>query len=158
MVNLFGDAPAKRCKGCREVKLAAEFNTFRPRRSGRLYLRSYCKVCQAERVKAWQQTDRGKARRRAGDLRRYGITAEDYAAMLVKQNGVCAICRRPERHRHYLTGNVRPLVVDHCHRTGRVRGLLCSLCNRAIALFDDDPLRLHAAASYLEAAATDHEG
>lgn len=64
--------------------------------------------------------------------RRYGLTLAGYNALLRKQRGVCAICRTPERELHKHTTRVRALPVDHDHRTGKVRGLLCSKCNRAI--------------------------
>ena len=58
--------------------------------------------------------------------RTYGITLLDYKSMLIKQHGACAICEeKPTKRR---------LFVDHCHRTGKVRGLLCMRCNSAIAL------------------------
>lgn len=61
--------------------------------------------------------------------------------MLEAQGGVCAICRRPS--------DPAPLHVDHDHRTGAIRGLLCSPCNTAIGLLGDDPDRMMAAAAYL---------
>lgn len=73
---------------------------------------------------------------------KYGITAEQYAYMLTKQDGICAICKRPP------TGKM-PLVVDH---KGPVRGLLCNKCNAALGLFGDDPIALANAISYLEEA------
>jgi Recombination endonuclease VII len=71
----------------------------------------------------------------------YGITPADYDRMLRAQGGVCGICKRPSEF---------GLRVDHCHTTGRVRGLLCTQCNPGVGYFDDDPARLRAAAAYLE--------
>lgn len=74
---------------------------------------------------------------------RYKLTVEQYEAMLVEQNGVCAICYRPEQvegHR---------LCVDHDHKTGKVRGLLCRRCNTMCGQGDDDPARLLRGAQYL---------
>ena len=71
----------------------------------------------------------------------YGITQKDYDAILLSQMGVCAICG-------YRSDGV--LHVDHNHETGKVRGLLCSNCNRAIGLLKDSPGILRAAALYLE--------
>jgi len=68
----------------------------------------------------------------------------DYAAMLERQAGVCAICRRPPK-----VGG-RRLHVDHDHRTGRVRGLLCFTCNRYILGKYATVAKLRAAADYLE--------
>lgn len=71
--------------------------------------------------------------------RNYGLTIEDYDAMVAAQNSRCAICDRD-----------RPLVVDHCHTTGQVRSLLCSPCNTALGLMEEDPDRVWAILSYLE--------
>jgi hypothetical protein len=76
----------------------------------------------------------------------FGLTPADYERMLVEQNGVCAICRRANRGKF----SKNPLGVDHCHKTGRVRGLLCHQCNFAIGHAGDDPMVLRAAADYLE--------
>jgi hypothetical protein len=73
--------------------------------------------------------------------KRYGITAEQYKELLDKQHGACGICGGvPENH---------TLCVDHCHRTGRIRGLLCRPCNTAIGLLEDDPMKVGAALRYL---------
>lgn len=72
----------------------------------------------------------------------YGITREEYAVMLASQGGQCAICRK--------TNGAHRLAVDHCHATGRVRGLLCHGCNHVLGKMKDDPALLRAAAAYLE--------
>ena len=83
-------------------------------------------------------------RRRARDLRRrYGLTLDEYERMHQKQRGACAICGTST----CVTG--KRLAVDHCHVTGRIRGLLCSLCNNGIAKFNDDKVRLLRAVEYL---------
>lgn len=67
--------------------------------------------------------------------RRFGITLKDYERLLDMQDGVCAICGEPET----VVGRggvVLPLAVDHDHATGRVRGLLCLRCNRALGSFE----------------------
>ena len=93
---------------------------------------------------------RCRASRNAGDrraqkhrlrLREYGLVRETWAALLVAQAGRCAIC---------VTPMCEPCV-DHCHDTGRVRGLLCRSCNLGIGLLGDDAERLAAAADYLRA-------
>ena len=76
-------------------------------------------------------------------LQLFGITIADYDRMFQSQSGKCAICRRPPY--------ARRLDVDHCHITLRVRGLLCHRCNRALAFFSDDPVRMRAAAEYVSA-------
>lgn len=63
-----------------------------------------------------------EAQRQARFKRLYGITVEEYAKMLEAQEGVCARCKKPPQE-------AMALAVDHCHKTGRVRGLLCGPCN-----------------------------
>ena len=75
--------------------------------------------------------------------REYGITVERLAAMRAEHNGVCAICERPETR-------PRALSVDHCHKTGKVRGLLCSRCNVFLGGAEDSTTLLRAALAYLE--------
>jgi hypothetical protein len=85
----------------------------------------------------------------AGELRRrYGMAPEDYESMSAAQGGVCAICGRAESR--VARGRLLRLAVDHDHRTGRVRGLLCAECNVGIGKLGDSPDRLRAAAAYLE--------
>jgi len=79
---------------------------------------------------------------REKNLKRYGITPEDYDRLLEEQQGQCAICGTP-------AGN-RRLAVDHHHGTGKVRALLCSDCNTALGLFQESPFRLRQALTYLE--------
>lgn len=78
-----------------------------------------------------------------------GVDAARYQGMLREQNGVCAICHQPEKHRDGLSGKPKDLAVDHDHATGAVRALLCSACNTALGLFNDDPELLDKAKSYL---------
>lgn len=77
--------------------------------------------------------------------RHYDLSPEDYETLLEGQNGVCAICGRDEDPSAFVTR----LTVDHCHDTGKVRGLLCGPCNRAIGLFNDDASVIERAAAYL---------
>jgi Recombination endonuclease VII len=87
---------------------------------------------------------------RTGHLkRRFGISAAEYDALLAKQGGACAICRRRSKYR---------LCVDHCHLTGRIRGLLCYSCNLALGHLKDDQASLVAALAYLGALPRDGPG
>lgn len=81
--------------------------------------------------------------------RAYGIDALRYQEMLREQNGVCAICHNLETHRDGTSGKTKDLAVDHDHKTGAIRALLCSACNTALGLFNDDPALLDAAKAYL---------
>lgn len=109
----------------------------------------------------------GPAAVRAMNLRtKYGITEQEYDARRAAQDHRCAICGTHERDipshpvgRPRLDGtptaDAARLVVDHCHETKRVRGLLCVGCNAALGHFRDSPQSLRAALRYLEQPATD---
>jgi hypothetical protein len=84
-----------------------------------------------------------------GLKKHYGLSPEDLAKMLSDQDGLCAICKKPETASRR-GGGVRALAVDHCHANGHVRALLCSACNTGLGSFNDDPDRLRAAIQYLE--------
>lgn len=86
-----------------------------------------------------------RARTRDRNLRRvYGITLADYERMLAEQGGHCAICTAT-----VADARATALHVDHDHTTGRVRGLLCTNCNKGLGHLGDDPVRLHRAVEYL---------
>lgn len=72
--------------------------------------------------------------------RAYGVTPEMFAAMLSAQNGLCEGCNKPMESPH----------VDHCHKSGKVRGLVCRECNVVMGYVSDNPLTLRQLASYLE--------
>lgn len=82
---------------------------------------------------------RNNASRRLRILKTYGIGLREYKALIAAANGTCGICGPSDRQ----------LVLDHDHRTGRVRGVLCNRCNLALGGFDDDAERLRVALSYL---------
>lgn len=88
---------------------------------------------------------RSRANRKAA-LKRHGLTVEQYDQMLTAQNGRCAVCRTDKPSDR---PDIRFMFIDHCHKTGKVRGLLCNRCNTAIGYAEDDPVRLEAMASYL---------
>ncbi len=79
---------------------------------------------------------------------RFGITRDEYNALLAEQGGVCAICDQPETA--VRMGHVLPLSVDHNHRTNAIRGLLCSACNIGIGSLAESKERLLKAIAYLD--------
>ena len=124
----------KQCKVCSEVKPLAEYYKGHGK----------CKKCYLEILK----TKRVPGSRKEYNIQRsYGITMEDYNRMLEEQGGRCAIChgddpKSPARVNHWY--------VDHCHTTGKVRGLLCNACNRALGNFGDSIENLERAILYLK--------
>ena len=79
----------------------------------------------------------------------FGITIEDYNKMGEAQKWKCDICGDLETSKDK-DGGPRQMPVDHCHKTGKIRALLCTRCNRGLVLFKDDPALLRAAESYLQ--------
>lgn len=144
----------KKCPKCAETKPRSEFHKDSRNKDG---LYAYCKECNKAKAKAWTKANpekaREQARRRSAEgrnrnailMRKYGISAARYAEMLAAQGGVCAICGRPEVGRK----DHRNLVVDHCHTSNQIRGLLCHSCNRGIGLLQDSPEILKKALTYL---------
>lgn len=98
-----------------------------------------------EALRRWRREnkDRDCERNRRGHLKRtYGITLEDYTSMLARQGGGCAVCgRKPD------AGEV--LSVDHNHKTGTVRGVLCRVCNQAAGLIETCGVRFEKIEEYL---------
>lgn len=82
--------------------------------------------------------------------RQHGITLEQYERLFDAQNGLCAICQRPEVRVDMKTNRPYRLAVDHCHNGNVIRGLLCSPCNLSLGALDDSPALLRRAAEYLE--------
>lgn len=135
------------CRGCRETKPLDAFHRNKMGRHGRC---ATCKACRVTKNRAIRLTPEGSRRERDKQYRtKFGITLDDYERMLSEQDGVCAICERPERAKRGDT--LKHLAVDHCHATGVVRGLLCADCNTAIGKLLDDPSAMRRAAQYVEA-------
>lgn len=98
--------------------------------------------------KAWRDANRFRISA-VQACRKYKLKREEYDAMLRECNGRCRVCKSPFSDIY----GCRPCV-DHCHKTGAVRGILCSSCNLTIARANDDPKILRACARYLERRAT----
>lgn len=107
---------------------------------------SYCRPCLSAKTGEWQikNYERYKANARKIALRyKFGITPEQYDELVRDQNGCCGVCQRPASE--FKTR----LAVDHDHKTGLIRGVLCYICNRHIVGRNTDPSIFDAAASYL---------
>ncbi len=117
------------CSLCKTWKEVCAFSKCKRSRDG---YQSYCKSCATKRHRKWK----------------YGIPDEEYQRRLEMQHGLCAICGRIESQR--IRGRPADLVVDHDHKTGQIRQLLCQACNRLLGAVQDDPQRLRVAADYLE--------
>lgn len=131
----------KTCSRCRETKPFSDFHRSAAVKDGR---NNYCKLCNTAYMRARYRTMDAPVIRARNLRQNYGMTVEDYDAMLEHQDGVCAVCKQ-------LPVGAATFQVDHCHATGVVRGILCSNCNLALGLSGDEPDRLRAMAEYLEA-------
>ncbi len=102
------------------------------------------------RLREYENSQSVSERRHTNLIKRnFGLTKLDYDNLLNKQKGVCAICNQKETSKHQ-KGKLRKLSVDHCHITGKVRGLLCTKCNMSLGGFRDNIAILKIAVSYLE--------
>jgi hypothetical protein len=117
------------CCFCNQIKSSCSFHKDRNNPRGRSY---YCREC----FNLYQ--------RRRSTLR-YGLTYEEFESLLKKQSGKCAICKCEEDP----DPRAIRFSIDHNHITGEVRGLLCSNCNRAVGLLQDNPDIIDAAAIYI---------
>lgn len=145
MVDLEPTGGLKTCSKCGIEKPVTDFYKA-PKREHR---RPDCRTCSQALSRAWQKAnpDRVKQIMRKHDLKRgYGITPEGHAQMLRDQDGRCLGC---DRSIEFGVGPSAP-AVDHCHKTGMIRGLLCQPCNFALGNVQDSPETLRRLATYLE--------
>ena len=162
---------SKRCRDCGEVKPVGDFYRHAGCSDGLRPECKVCNLAEKarrhranpdaarERTRQWQQDNpqryaenrerwrasgrKAISNRRSYLKRKYGITLEQYDAMLEAQGGCCAICRRPPR-------DDISLHVDHHHGSGRLRGLLCFSCNVTVGHMREERDRLGAIADYLD--------
>ncbi len=137
-----------KCPRCKIIKAIEHFH----KNAQRGYP---CKNCYSIYKKHYYQKPEIKKKEYISLMRRYfkkkfGITLEIYQEMLIKQNGVCAICKQEEKSFHSKSKLPIKLAVDHCHRTGKIRGLLCRSCNQGLGIFKDDINRFEMAIEYLK--------
>jgi hypothetical protein len=142
------DNKTKTCNGCKQTLPVSKFSK---RLNGYQHL---CKPCQSVYQKNYVRKRNPEARAAANRkwrlIKIFGITPDDYQKMLESQNHACAVCRQPEIQIHHATKKQLPLSVDHCHKTGKVRQLLCNRCNTTLGKVDDDGDLLRALAEYVE--------
>lgn len=153
----------KTCTMCKETKPLTEFVRERANKDGFTY---QCKACRYNKYKEWRKrnpdyhnqprlieyrrkyygSEESKRKYKLAMVaRQYGLTARQYEELEISHNGLCAICGNHEKSRRN-----KSLAVDHCHETGKVRGMLCSWCNRALGLLKHDIGLLEACIKYLK--------
>lgn len=112
----------KGCSTCKQVKPLDDFTRDRTVPGGR---RARCRECSSSSYRAWFIE------------RTYGITLDEYDRLLASQGGVCAICAAEPN------ADAKAFAVDHNHKTGMVRGILCQSCNLGIGQMGEDVDRFH---------------
>jgi len=155
----------KNCPSCKQVKEDGEF--YLSKASGKLC--SYCKKCQSEKYKNYIDNNpaaRQRRNKRSADYRaingelvryqiknatykkKYNVTYDFFLELLDKQEHKCAICEKKILCKRF--NNHDRAVLDHCHSTGKVRAVLCHMCNAAIGLLREDKSLVKKALEYLE--------
>lgn len=137
----------KKCERCGTEKDESDFVLSK---IPGYHQRLICSECRKERierrtiaennVKLYHVEYRAKNREKKNRkqiLKKFNLTDEQYSHMIEKQNGCCAIC-----------GSKVPLAIDHCHSTGKIRGMLCRPCNTAIGMLKDNPHIMQSALDY----------
>jgi len=107
-----------------------------------------------DKYKKWSKAIRereGQERNTKEVCRRLKLDVTEYYTMLKEQNNVCKICGKEETRQSRTKGKTCQLAIDHCHKTGKIRALLCHSCNVGIGSFKDNIELLKKAISYLEA-------
>ena len=143
---------ARLTKVCIRCKKKKSLDSFYKNSANKNGLAGACKSCKKKfEQKARNTPERKKVKRKNDLLVKYGLSLDDYDKMFEEQNGVCAMCGKPET-RKTVNGAVYRLSVDHNHLTNKNRGLLCKYHNTAIGQLDvDENLdMLKAALKYLE--------
>jgi hypothetical protein len=133
-------------KVCTKCGVEKPLSEFARRKNSEPSLKSACKECHRERARGyWKIKPLPKEVQRERNLRKsFGIGVEEYNKLLKAQGGSCAICGT------YACASGRNFAVDHDHKTGKVRGLLCKFCNTALGQFQDSRDYLLNAIEYLE--------
>lgn len=134
------ESQLKSCSTCKKILPVASFSKSTAISHG---YKSQCRECSAIRFQAWkgkQDIEELRIRDRKSQYRsNYGLDEETINKLIEDRTGICSIC-----------GEVHPLVVDHCHTTGKVRGFICSACNSMLGYSKDNKKTLKNAIKYLE--------
>lgn len=129
----------KKCSKCGIEKPLSDFGKYSKTKDK---LNRLCKKCATKQsIDSYKRNPKTKLRYRL--KREYGITLEQFEEMKISQNNSCAICKNPFK-------NSVDTCIDHCHKTNKVRELLCNHCNRALGLFKESEKTLKSAIEYLK--------
>lgn len=135
----------KVCKKCLIEKPITDYSFKRPKNRKPGY-QPRCKSCSLEDTKIWREQQTTERLKDLYYKRNYGMSLEEFNFLLESQHCKCKLC-----YRELTIDGLGPsrVVVDHCHKNGHVRGLLCNECNRALGYFHDNIQALENAVDYL---------
>lgn len=132
----------KICKRCKTEKTISDFA------KGRSYgSHAWCKTCMAEYQIDYKQKKGKEYFKNYNFMAKYGITLEEANKILADQNNTCALC---EKEVQLLPGFSTAAHIDHCHASGKVRGILCGNCNTALGKLGDSVEAIQKVLKYLE--------
>lgn len=134
----------KICKRCKTDKALEDFARGRSNGS-----HAWCKSCMAEYQITYKEKKGRDYFKNYNYMAQYGITLEEAKELLVSQSNACALC---EKEVSWLPGFSASAHVDHCHSTGKVRGILCGSCNTALGKLGDSVQSITKVLKYLESA------
>lgn len=165
----------KYCSCCKEFKTLDQFHHNKSKKDG---FTPYCKKCNGEYSKKWSDKNKDLKRKNnkkwylrnkeevknkskqyrienpisvlENNLKKHGLTILEYNKLFQLQNGLCKICKKPEIRKNQFNKKPCRLNVDHDHKTGKIRGLLCNACNTALGLLRDNIANLNRAIRYLQ--------
>ena len=126
-----------RCSRCKNIYDASMFC-----KSDLKIKHAYCRKC--------RRKSSSDSRQKCILKKKYNLSLDQYEQLLISQQYKCAICRNSENHINFATKKIISLTVDHCHKTGTIRGLLCRNCNLMLGNSKDSPENLKKGAKYLE--------
>ncbi len=139
----------KSCSVCFEIKEIESFYNSSSSKDGKSYR---CKSCDNAARRKWRTRNATRAKRSARERQlryKYQLTTDAYNDLLKSQDNKCAICLCEQNSSAYGVNISEHFAIDHDHRTGKVRGLLCNTCNRALGMFKDDVGTVSRALNYL---------
>lgn len=139
----------KTCSVCKKEQPLDNYYNYKNTKDGKSYR---CKECDNKARQKWTRDNRERSSlsSRSRNLKyKYGITLDDYQKLLSKQEGKCGCCGVAENTANFGVNVSLSFAVDHCHETGKVRGLLCNQCNRAVGMLGDTPEGVEKALNYL---------
>ena len=136
--------PLRKCVRCGlEATNEEDLVNFKNSKNSKYGKQNCCRDC--HNLYAKEHSERNpESKRNAVYKNEYGITIEDYNKMFEKQNGKCAICKKHQSEFK------KRLAIDHCHKEGHVRGLLCQPCNAGLGCFKDSVDNMLSAIMYLK--------